>query len=160
DLIWSIENQGRVGITWTPDSQVLATSVMHGDLVLHDARTGTVLLTLTADHLRDPAIAISPDGLRLAASTGLPTMAPAYNAGNGAQLFRIEGRREKRLLIPENGGSVRSLAFHPHQPLAATLESKRDSTMTLWDLNTCRPIRNWSCNAPIFEGLIDFSPDG
>ena len=133
------------GAALSPDGRIAASSGHAGAVRLVDPSTGDLVATLLARG--DPAwtVAFAPDAATLAAGSG-----------DDVLLFDVATRAE-RVRITGHERLVTGAAFHPTEPLIATVSL--DRTLRLWDPRDGTPL-----GAPVklrsaLHGLC-FSPDG
>jgi WD40 repeat protein len=150
DLRWTYS---RIGIQssageliFSPNSQMLASSMCDETIELWDLRTGTGILqtTLNRHFNTDNAMAFSPDSLTFAYCTSTTTIVLSYTA-NGALHLTLEGHSQR----------VLSVAFSPNgQTLGSTSD---DKTLRLWDTTTgaLKSIIKYHSK---FRGSLAFSP--
>lgn len=113
-------------LAYFPDGKTLATGGQGRNICLWDAATGKLLRSLGSREVY--ALAISPDGKRIAAPTMLPEGQPVV------QLFDAATGKEIRQFRGQESGLSMSLAFsHDGKTLAA---GGHDKTVHLWNAET------------------------
>ena len=158
DLFTVATDPGRVykGLAWSPDGTRLAcctgvwewsTERLTGlDVRVWRASDGQLLLTLAPHEGHSGALAYSPDGTRLASTSGDGTVI-LHDAGTGQPLLDFRGHT----------GVVWWLAFSPDGERLAS--ASNDGTVKVWavqtgrELLTCRP-------HPDAATCVVFTPDG
>lgn len=109
------------------------------------------------------ALAFSPDGSKLAMSTGDNAL-KLLNPSTGAETQVLNGAiRGTRGLFPD-GQRIHSLAFSPDGSLLAgagdviVSDTVRDSEVRLWDVRSGRLLREFKM--PSYTGSVTFLPSG
>jgi WD40 repeat protein len=139
----------QTGAAWTPDGRHVALSIGNnpGEVVLLDARTGKLVRSFPFPPNGASAVAISPDGSRLAAARFGPT-AKIWDLRSGRLLATLRG----------HGDLVFSITFSPDGSRVAT--ASRDGTTKVWDGRTGRLVRTIrGTGSGSLWGAV-FSPDG
>ncbi|MBL8879813.1 MAG: WD40 repeat domain-containing protein, partial [Phycisphaerales bacterium] len=130
----------------TPDGRWLAMS--SGKMIRvweMNRRPGT--MDFPSDKERT-VVAITPDG-SLVATGDLTGAAYLWNGRTGELLQQWQAHK----------GRVRSIEFHPTQPLLLTSASD-DRRLFVWDLRTGKRVREFHSYAPNTAQSFDVSPDG
>ncbi len=126
-----------------PDSTKGVVIDRDGVAVVRDFRTGKDVVRLTGHHVRVTAVAVSPDGKRIA-------------TGSGDGLVRVWDAQTFRPLTTPRG----HLAAVTHVEVSAdgrhVLTASRDGSARLWDLASGRELRAF----PLGDGLATFTADG
>ncbi len=163
-----------LGVAFSPDGRLLATTSDDMTARLWDPATGKRLRTL-ADHPDAvSSVAFSPDG-RLLATAGGDGMAWLWDPATGARLHILTGHTaavvgvafspDGRLLatasvlrtLAGHTAAVLGVAFSPDGRLLATTSD--DMTARLWDPATGKRLRTLIGHTPVVSGVA-FSPDG
>ncbi len=133
-------------VSFSPDSQRLASGGLDRTVRLWDVASGNELLALTGHTAEVFSVSFSPDGQQLASGA----------IDQSVRLWDSKTGHELRVLSGHQGG-VRSASFSPNGELLAT--SGLDSTVRLWRMGT-------SYGKPLASGhlggvkAVNFSPDG
>ncbi|MFB8789975.1 MAG: NB-ARC domain-containing protein [Potamolinea sp.] len=113
---------GVLGVTYSPDGQLLATSDTTGDIQIWDACTGEQLIRCRGHQHWTWAIAFSPDG-RYLASAGDDYFVKLWDVETGQCLQTYKGHTY----------SVNSVAFSPDGKIIASCS--QDATIRLWEVD-------------------------
>ncbi|MEV4289604.1 WD40 repeat domain-containing protein [Nonomuraea bangladeshensis] len=152
-------------VAFSPDGTLLAVAYFGGPVRLFDAVSGLLTgdpLRPAADEAADgaadgaagraadeaAALAFSPDGRLLAASTG----------GEQAQLWDVATRRPAARPLTGHAGPVTAVAFSPDGAILATASG--DRTVRLWDAATGAPLGDPLTGHTGAVTAVAFSPDG
>jgi WD40 repeat protein/tRNA A-37 threonylcarbamoyl transferase component Bud32 len=136
-------------LSFSADGESLAAGNLQGRVELWDAKTGRHDTTFYPSVLSVYCIAFSADGQFLAA------------AGNGEKIdiWDLKSRTDRRpahsLHVP--GSPVRSLGFHPREPVLATATD--DRVVKLWNLKNGRETMTLRGHTEPVSSLL-FTPDG
>ena len=130
-------------LTFSPDASIVATA--HGNSIyVWDTFTGNAFAMLDEHPGSINAIALSPDGTKLATAGG-DWVVRLWEVGTGKYLNSLTG----------HSSVVNSVAFSPDGKILASA----GSTLHLWDANTGEPLHADSRDLGSIDLLI-FSPDG
>ncbi len=153
-------------VAFAPDSSLLATGDLDSCIKLWEVSTGRLVRTLhgwppgTGRVQRSVgALAFSPDGTRIAAGFGMPSM---HEPDYGPQMIKVWNPRTGVELAAWNAhqNSISGLAFAPDGSQLAT--ASMDKTVKLWEVGCWRELRKWDARSqpePVFQS-VTFSPDG
>jgi WD40 repeat protein len=153
-------------VAFAPDSTLLATGDLDSCVKLWDVSTGRLVRTLagwppgTGRVQRSVgSLAFSPDGTRIAAGFGMPSM---RESDYGPQMVKVWDTRTGVELAAWNAhqNSISGLAFAPDGSRFAT--ASMDRTVKLWEVGSWRELRTWDSQSqpePAFQS-VTFSTDG
>jgi WD40 repeat protein/serine/threonine protein kinase len=119
------------GVAFSPDGRRLASASTDRSVKLWDLATGQETLTLRGHFDGVRSVAFSSDG-RLLASASLDRTVRVWNA---APVYSEEANC---LTVPEAGGPVTSVAFHPRHPQTVAA-AYGDGRVRVWDLSSDQP---------------------
>jgi WD40 repeat protein len=131
---------------FSPDETRIATTVDPGSARIWDARTGKVLVDLSADFGRMFMVHFSPDGTRLV-TAGHDGEGHVWDATTGRPLVTLAG----------HAGAIHDVAFSPDGRLIAT--AGYDKTVRLWDANDGALLAVGRGHRDLLMSVA-FSPDG
>jgi WD40 repeat protein len=135
-----------LGVTFSPDGQLLASSCPDQTVRLWDVKTGQERAVLKGHIGLVRSVAFSPDG-RWLASGGSDTKVKVWDASSGQERHSLIGHAR----------AVRSVAFSPDGQWLA--ESSDEGTVWLCDSTSGRELRALKGhNCPLIR--VAFSPDG
>jgi len=119
-------HSGRItNLAWSPDGQILASTSFDCTVRLWDTESWTQVGILEGHHETVRCAAFSPDGLLLASKSWDDTV----------RLWRSDTREPvANLDEPASGNWAAGLAFHPHDPVLATL-GETDCVLRIWDVD-------------------------
>ena len=135
-----------VSLAWSPRGTLLASADQEFVTYLWDPRTGQSIKQLESEY-----VAWSSDGARL-----------AYTGAANINLWDA-GSRQETILVPATGGfelvypSNTHVAWSPDNTRLAT--SSTDGTLTIWNVETGKPIRVISAHKGFAE-VVDWAPKG
>nr|WP_303652931.1 protein kinase [Paludisphaera mucosa] len=148
---------GRAAVTavaFGPDSRTLAAGDLAGVVRIWDAESGTARKPLSpAAPLAITALTISPDGRRLAATTGdvkrvyAPGTATVWDLETGREVLKLRGHRQ----------GVADAAFSPDGLSLAT--ASWDNTIGIWDARTGERRHAFTIRG-LLVWAVAFTPDG
>jgi WD40 repeat protein len=101
----------------------------YGQVIIWDAQTGEITSTLTAHSAPIWSVALSPDGLSVAAGSGLDMQSQTYEV----LVWNLSTGRLKYVMRGHTGRVV-SVAFSPSGEVLASASA--DHTVRLWDAKT------------------------
>ena len=131
-------------LAFEPHAGWLATAANYG-VALWDAHDGHMIRFLDGHSDRVLAVAISPDGTRVA-SGGLDGMVIVWEASTGRKMRVLKGHSD----------SIRALAFNPNGRALAS--GSADKTVRIWDIDSATVSRTVVMHSAV-DG-VSFSPDG
>jgi WD40 repeat protein len=171
----------------TSDGRLLAVPCGR-DILLFEARTGTLLRTLTGHTNRAYRPAFSPDGKRLASGSEANPIVHVWDVASGREELTLTDHtnqvwsvaydpKGKRLVSADDGGTIKVwdaqgellTSFRRHTKginhLAFSCDGKQlataslDGTCKIWDTDTWQEVRSLPANGKAFEAVA-WSPDG
>lgn len=152
ETIWSFPlprhatSGGQASLAFSPDGSMLAVAVHRHTLFL-DSRTGRVVEANTTSGAEHTAIAIHPDGNRLAMGTS-----------EGSIKIWDLATNHVALSWDSHDGAVRRLDFSPDGSLLASASD--DRTVVLWNPSSGRAVQRLPERISIRPYFLGFSPDG
>jgi WD40 repeat protein len=139
---------GACAVAFSPDSQVLAIGGKAPDVMLCGVRTGGAERPLNIQTRETNALAFSPDGRTLAATSFLSHEIILWDMAGGRERARLRG----------HASYVSSIAFAPDGRFLAS-GGVTDRSIIIWDLATGAPkVRLAGPSGPI--AALAYSPDG
>jgi WD40 repeat protein len=128
-----------VGFAWLPDSGQFVSGDQEGRVQIRNATTGQTVKQLGAQ-LKINAVAVSPDGRRIAAG-GDDGAVHVWDAALGRQTAVLAGREcpapagasQDTITIKAMGDCVTSLAFSPDGRLLAASGPRKGAAISVWN---------------------------
>jgi Serine/threonine protein kinase len=168
-VIWNIQSEEKVYylgchylldsscLSFTPDSQIMASSGRDGLINLWDMKTGNLIRTIkdstwNLELLKkvgitlNKTISFNPQG-NILASGGWDNVIKFWNPKNGQLIKTLSGHQE----------AINSLAFSPDGQLLAS--GSNDNTIKIWDVSTGEILYDLTEHTG-FVNCVAFSPDG
>ena len=139
-------SQPVLGIAFSPDEQILATTAKDKTIKLWNIADGTEIATLTGHRLAPNAVVFSPDGKTLA-SGGADKTIKLWNVADGAETASFAGHKL----------AINALAFSPDGKTLAS--GGADKTIKLWDVASQSETASFAGHKLAIESLA-FSADG
>ncbi|HEY7314001.1 MAG TPA: serine/threonine-protein kinase [Gemmataceae bacterium] len=143
---------GTTSLTFSPDSQRLASAGGDGFVRIWDVASNSQLLALESPAGAIQSLAFSPDGSRLAAAGGWESMVGVWDARTGQEIFTLRGHADP----------VAHVAFSPDGRFLASASSQlntRNAELKLWDAADGRCLYTFPRDGNTIEDVA-FSPDG
>jgi WD40 repeat protein len=126
-------------LAFTPDGHTLATATPGTEVKLWDAATGRERASLPGHPHRVGALAISPDGRRLAAGLHVPFESPARREPTAVKLWDLETRSVLATIdVTEQPENAMFLDFSPTGRELVILS--QDGRGLLWDVTAIPPV--------------------
>lgn len=133
------------GVRFNPDGRWFATLSEPSGVTIWDASSGDEVITLTGHEGMLSAVAWSPDGMRLGASSELDI--PVWDVRTGELLFSLTGHE----------AGIGGLAFSPDSTRIAT--ASWDGTVRIWDALTGDAEHTLTPDGRLVAAIA-FTPDG
>ncbi len=154
-----------VGVAFSPDGRLLATSSIDKEIILWDAETGTVIRHLTGHEDWVNRVAFTPDGKQLVSVSGnfFITALPIPSLGTkdaSVRLWDVETGEQIRIFGAEgegHQGPIMSLAVSPDGQYALTGDT--NGLIILWDIASGEEVRRMESPGDWVSSLA-FTPDG
>jgi len=135
-----------VSVVWSRDGRYLYVGTETRGLITYDVETRARLTVSGEGYIE--SLAMSPDGLRLAAALGTDGSIRLLDTGFGENILT---------LFPTHGGPVKGLMFSPDGARLAS--SGEDGKVMVWDVQTGDKLHDLVAEGDAAWGLA-FSPDG
>ena len=134
-------------VAFSPDGKTIASGdgFLEGAVYLQDARTGTLIYTLTGHTDGINSVAFSPDGNTIASGSDDETVR-LWDVKTGALIHTLTGHT----------GWINSVAFSPDGETIAS--GSRDDSIRFWNANTGTHIRTLTGHG-YWVNSVAFSPD-
>ena len=133
-------------VRFSPDSRLLASCSINGDIYLHEVPSGTIHRLLKADPQGVRALCFSPDGRTLVSG----------NDGGAITLWDVSSGLRERSWVADYD-DLYSLSFHPQGRILASCGRGRE--IKLWDIATGRRLATLEGHENMVFSVC-FHPDG
>jgi WD40 repeat protein len=147
-ITFSPDGSGVDSVTFSPDGRWVASAAWDGTVLVWDADTGKVRLTLKKHRRGARRVLFSPDGKWLATGS-VDQTAILWDVATGKPVHTLEGHRN----------TVWSLAFRPDSQRLATGGQLGDGSIRIWDVATGRHLRTLRGHPGVVSSLV-YTPDG
>jgi WD40 repeat protein len=121
----NLKNSKILNIAWSPDSQLLASAILDGTIMLWDIATGSVTRVLEGHADAVTSVSFSYDGKFLVSKS----------LDNSVRLWNCQTWETVAVIHESTSGKwLSSAAFNPKLPVLATL-GERDTIVHIWELD-------------------------
>ena len=140
-------DSGQCAVALSPDGRRLYAGHRNGEVVAWDLQSGEVIWQAKTNTSREPDVALTPDGCRLATTGSIDNTIRLWDVASGVEQARLEG----------HAGDVCSVCFSPDGVLLAS--GSTDNTIRLWDVaGGVEQARLEGHTELVYS--VSFSPDG
>jgi WD40 repeat protein len=147
--------KGTTSLTFSPDSQQLASAGGDGTVRIWDLASLSQLLALNGPASSILSLAFSPDGSRLAAACGRESTVRVWDARTGQEIFTLRGHADPvtRVAFSRDGRFLASTSFDLNFHLKTA-----NAELKLWDAVDGRELYTFPWDGNTIEEVA-FSPD-